>query len=117
MNDVVTNHEAGQEVFDRIKIEYGVFGEAHPKIVEMTGVKCYNFKLTVNWNKHDPSDTWDEFGVVSQDGAKIYFKSETNSEEVEIHELISQAEVDEIENEIGDPISNRRTSRSIHRPT
>ena len=90
VDDVVTNHEAGGEVFDRIKLEYGVFGEAHPKMVEITGLKYYNFKLTVNWNEDDPDDTWDEFGLVSDDGTRIYFKSDTNSEEIEIHELISQ---------------------------
>ena len=56
----------------------------------MTRLKCYNFKLTVNWNKDDPDDTWDEFGLVSDDGTRIYFKSDTDSEEIEIHELISQ---------------------------
>ena len=90
VDDVVTNHEAGGEVFDRIKLEYGVFGEAHPKMVEITGLKYYNFKLTVNWNEDDPDDTWDEFGLVSEDGKRIYFKSDTDSEEIEIHELISQ---------------------------
>ena len=90
VDDVVTNHEAGGEVFDRIRLEYGVFGEAHPKMVEITGLKYYNFKLTVNWNGDDPDDTWDEFGLVSDDGTRIYFKSDTNSEEIEIHELISQ---------------------------
>ena len=54
------------------KIEIGNFGEADPEIVEATGQDFYNMKLTIdNYQKTT------EYGVVSQDGAKITMKGTT----------------------------------------
>jgi len=101
----VTHHAAGQsKPYDRIKIEYGEFGQVHPKIEEITGKRKNNFKLIISWNKENDSDTWEIEGLVTDDGERLYYKKTHDPNEIDIHARISQAEADEIDADEGDPI-------------
>ena len=91
VDDVVTAHQAGKEKpFDRIKIEYGEFGEVHPKIENITGKKNYNFKLSFNWNESNPDDYLERLGLVTDDATRLYFKKDEDPKDIEIYVLISQ---------------------------
>ena len=87
----VTHHAAGQsKPYDRIKIEYGEFGQVHPKIENITGKKNYNFKLSFNWNEINPDDYLERLGLVSDDATRLYFKKDEDPKDIEIYALISQ---------------------------
>ena len=91
VDDVVTSHQAGKaKPFDRIKIEYGEFGEVHPKIENITGKKNYNFKLIINWNESNPDDTWERKGLASEDTTRLYFKKDEDPNDIEVYALISK---------------------------
>ena len=57
------------------------------------------------WNKNDPEMNFERFGVFSDDGGKIYYKSDTEEDGVEVVERITREEADQIDAEEGDPIS------------
>ena len=48
---------------------------------------------------------FERFGVFSDDGGKIYYKSDTEEDGVEVVERITKEEADQIDAEEGDPIS------------
>ena len=91
VDDVVTSHQAGKaKPFDRIKIEYGEFGEVHPKMENITGKKNYNFKLIIHWNESNPDDALEREGLVSDDATRLYFKRDEDPNEIEVYALITQ---------------------------
>jgi len=51
--------------------KYGDFGEADPKICEITGQSSYNLQIVANIGGHN----WTELGVITEEGAKLTTKN------------------------------------------
>ena len=79
-------------------LQHGIFGEADPKIVEMTGESRYNVELR-HVGKHE--DLVD-LGVVLDDGRKIVFK--TQSGLIRPFEWVTEEEAEQFSKEGQDPI-------------
>ena len=79
-------------------LQHGIFGEADPKIVEMTGESRYNVELR-HVGKHE--DLVD-LGVVLDGGRKIVFK--TQSGLIRPFEWVTEEEAEQFSKEGQDPI-------------
>ena len=78
------------------KLKYGSFGEADPKIVEMTGEKCYNLESKYDVVGKEMAD----YGVVIDEGTTIVFKGMMG---ITTLEWISDEEAEQMANDC-DPI-------------
>ena len=45
------------------------------------------------WNKNDPEMNFERFGVFSDDGGKIYYKSDTEEDGVEVVERAARPQL------------------------
>ena len=70
--DKVSWREGGREAFERMKIEYGDFKPAEEVLREASGIENYNLKLLI-LNEKKSKVEWTIFGMVSDDGEKLYF--------------------------------------------
>jgi len=82
--------------FSEAKLKFGSFGEADPKIVEMTGEKIYNVEISHNYIGKKMSD----YGVLTEDGTKLVIKGGSG---IRTRLWITDEEAEMIEND-GDPI-------------
>ena len=82
--------------FKSVKMKFGSFGEADPKIVEMTGEENYNIELSNNLLGKEMT----EYGVLFEGGTKYVFKSISG---IRTRIWITEEEAELIAND-GDPI-------------
>ena len=90
----VTWREGGRETVENIKIEYGDFKPAEDVLKEASGREIYNFKLIIIDKKTGKVD-WTHFGIVSDDGEKVYFL-DRNGTGVDIFPRITEEEAAEL---------------------
>ena len=69
--------EPGRENSENIKLDYGDFKPAEKEMREASGIENYNFKLGILDEKGKV--VWSEFGIVSDDGEKLYFLDNTGT--------------------------------------
>lgn len=102
----VSYHEPGKSSSYRFEIHYGDFHPLPHKLAQIrsdsklihnmykcisSGKQHFNFKLKIFWNINDPEMNLEKFGVFSDDGGRIYYKSDTEEGEVEVVERITKA--------------------------
>ena len=90
----VIRREEGMETFENIKLEYGDFMPAEKVVREASGIENYNIKLMI-LNEKDGKVEWTEFGIVSDDGEKLYFL-DRNGTSVDIFPRITEEEASEL---------------------
>ena len=91
---VISSKRGSKKVFGTL--QFGSFGDADPKIVEMTGKSSYDVEL-----RFDNVKGRVDLGVLLDDGKKIVFKSFLGL--ICPFEWITEEEAEELEKE-GDPI-------------
>jgi len=104
----VASDAAGNEY--HVTIEYGQFGEADPEVERISGVKCYNVKLTATMPGSQKETAKEEsekkkmefvdLGVIYDEGKRCSMKGFTGFSSLE---KITEAELEEIMNDF-DPI-------------
>ena len=82
--------------FNEAKIKFGSFGEADPKIVEMTGERNYNVELSFDLIGKKMAD----YGVLTEEGTKLTFKGSSG---IRTRLWITGEEAELVEQD-GDPI-------------
>ena len=82
--------------FSKSKLKYGSFGEADPRIVEMTGERFYNLEIRYDLIGKEMTD----YGVLTEHGRKMVLKGNSG---IVTRLWITDEEAELIENE-GDPI-------------
>ena len=82
--------------FSKCKLKYGSFGEADPRIVEMTGERFYNLEIRYDLIGKEMTD----YGVLTEHGRKMVLKGNSG---IVTRLWITDEEAELIENE-GDPI-------------
>ena len=90
----VTWREGGRETVENIKIEYGDFKLAEEVVREASGREKYNLKL-MTINKKNGKVDWTIFGIVSDDGEKLYFL-DRNKTDVLLYPRITEEEAAEL---------------------
>ena len=89
-----TRREGGRKNVENIKLEYGDFMPAEKVVREASGIENYNIKLMI-LNEKDGKVEWTEFGIVSDDGEKLYFL-DRNGTSVDIFPRITEEEASEL---------------------
>ena len=87
--------------FNEAKIKFGSFGEADPKIVEMTGERNYNVELSFDLIGKKMAD----YGVLTEEGTKLTIKGTSG---IRTRLWITEEEAELVEND-GDPIDTIHT--------
>ena len=82
--------------FNEAKLKFGLFNEADPKVVEMTGEKKYNIELSYDFVGRKMVD----YGVLTENGTKLVFKGMAGTR---TRVWITEEEAELIEKD-GDPI-------------
>ena len=82
--------------FSKSKLKYGSFGEADPRIVEMTGERFYNLEIRYDLIGKEMTD----YGVLTEHGRKMVLKGNSG---IVTRLWITDEEAELIEND-GDPI-------------
>ena len=82
--------------FDEAKLKFGSFGEADPKIVEMTGERNYNVELIFDFVGREMAD----YGVLMENGTKLVLKGISG---IRTRVWVTPEEAESIAND-GDPI-------------
>ena len=82
--------------FSKSKLKYGSFGEADPRIVEMTGERFYNLEIRYDLIGKEMTD----YGILTEHGRKMVLKGNSG---IVTRLWITDEEAELIEND-GDPI-------------
>ena len=86
--------EGGRKNVENIKLEYGNFMPAEKVVREASGIENYNLKLMI-LDEKDGKVEWSEFGIVSDDGEKVYHLDDMGTG-VEIFEKITEDQAAEL---------------------
>ena len=84
----------------RITLQQGDFGEADPRVAEVSGEANYTVEMKTELN----GSVWLTPMVVTEEGKKLFFKSVIKATPVGCYEWLSQEEADLVARD-GDPIS------------
>ena len=83
-------HEAGRDVMDSMRIEYGGFDIAPERMVRVAGRENFNIKLIVYFDPSNPDRKVERCGIVSDDFLRLFFLDDANTSDVNVSERISK---------------------------